>query len=324
MVNHIMELEYLLHPTNINTKDKGDADTRITLEPLERGFGYTLGFALRECMLFSLSGCSLTAVSINKKTSLSNELNATKEPIDEVLLNIKGLLFTLDDEVDAGTASLKKKGKAQALTGADLVLSEGLTLLNPDHIIATLVDKKELNIEAHITTGRGYVSQTDVNKDGFFMLDGSYSPILRFNYSVENARVEQKTDLDKLVIDISTDGSISPADALSKSAVMLQNIMSELVDTDAVAERLHVEEEPEIDPFLLKPVEELDLTVRSANCLKSENIRYIGELVQRTESSLLKTPNFGKKSLTEIKEKITENGYSLGTIVENWPEDNIL
>ena len=226
--------------------------------------------------------------------------------------------------MDAGTASLKKKGKAQALTGADLVLSEGLTLLNPDHIIATLVDKKELNIEAHITTGRGYVSQTDVNKDGFFMLDGSYSPILRFNYSVENARVEQKTDLDKLVIDISTDGSISPADALSKSAVMLQNIMSELVDTDAVAERLHVEEEPEIDPFLLKPVEELDLTVRSANCLKSENIRYIGELVQRTESSLLKTPNFGKKSLTEIKEKITENGYSLGTIVENWPEDNIL
>tara|TARA_R110002167_G_scaffold188685_1_gene390723 strand:- start:475 stop:1434 length:960 start_codon:yes stop_codon:yes gene_type:complete len=319
-----MELEHLLHPTNIETKDKSDAQSRITLEPLERGFGYTLGFALRECMLFSLTGCSVTAVKINNTKTLADKYDSTVEAIDEVLLNIKGLLFSFDEEVTEGSATLSKKGKSQTLTGKDFKLPKGVTLLNPDHVIGTLSDKKELSIEARITSGKGYVSQTEDNTDGFFMLDGSYSPILRFNYSVENARVEQKTDLDKLVIDITTDGSITPTDALSQSALMMQNIMSGLVDTEAVAERLHVEEEPEIDPFLLKPVEELDLTVRSANCLKSENIRLIGELVRRTESSLLKTPNFGKKSLTEIKEKLTENGYSLGTIVENWPLDNVL
>jgi DNA-directed RNA polymerase subunit alpha len=319
-----MELEYLLYPTNIDTKNKSEAHSRISLDPLERGFGYTLGFALRECMLFSLPGCSLTSVNINNTGSLSDNFDATQEGLDEVLLNIKGLLFKLDEGVLSGEIKLKKKAKSQKITGNDFALSDGLSILNPEHIVATTIDKKELQIHAHITSGKGYQSQDKINENNYFQLDGSYSPILKFNYSVESARVAQKTDLDKLVLDIVTDGSITPSEALSDCANILQNTMSDLVDTEAVAERLHVEEEPQVDPFLLKPVEELDLTVRSANCLKSENIRYIGELVRRTESSLLKTPNFGRKSLTEIKEKLCENGYSLGTIIENWPADDIL
>ena len=319
-----MELEYLLYPTNIDTKNKSDFHSRITLEPLERGYGYTLGYTLRETMLFSLSGCSLTSVNVNNTNTLDDKYDATEESLEEVLLNIKGLLFKLDNDFTSGEITLKKKGKSQKITGEDLTLSNGLTLLNPQHVIAITKDKKELNIHAHITTGKGYISHEKINENGYFLLDGSFSPVLKFNYSVENARVEQKTDLDKLVLDIVTDGSISPSQALSNCAENIQVIMENLVDTEAVAERLHVEEEPEIDPFLLKPVEELDLTVRSANCLKSENIRYIGELVRRTESSLLKTPNFGRKSLTEIKEKLSENGYSLGTNIENWPENDIL
>ncbi|MCF6767169.1 DNA-directed RNA polymerase subunit alpha [Thiotrichales bacterium 19S11-10] len=313
------QIGHLLHPTQIDTKEKDDSTCRITLEPFERGFGYTLGYALRQTMLFSLSGCSLTHVKVNDITDLNQKFDVTHEPLDEVLLNIKGLLLTLEEGTDQATISLSKNAKKDThIKGSDFNLPEGVNLLNPDHEIGILKANGALKIEAKISRGRGYFEPEENNVDGYFQLDSTFSPVLRCNYTVENARVEQRTDLDKLIFDITTDGSIAPTDALSLSADMLRNQMGNLIDEEAIQARIVVEEKPEIDPFLLRSVEDLDLTVRSANCLKSENIRYIGELVQRTESSLLKTPNFGKKSLNEIKAKLTEYGYSLGMIVPNW------
>lgn len=319
------QLEHLLTPSQIDTKEKAGNTSRITLEPFERGYGYTLGYALRQTMLFSLSGCSLTHIKINDTKDLNDKFDSTEEALDEVLLNSKGLLFTLDEELNEAdiTLTVKSAKKDTVITGNDFDLPEGVYLLNPSHKIANLKSGKNLSIAAKITRGRGYYAPKDNNVDGFFQLDSTFSPVLRCNYSVENARVEQRTDLDKLIFDITTDGSMSPNEALSLSANMLRNQMSNLVDEDAVAARMVVEEKPEVDPFLLRSVEDLDLTVRSANCLKSENLRYIGELVQRTESSLLKTPNFGKKSLNEIKAKLTEFGYSLGMVVPNWSVDDL-
>jgi len=320
-----MELEHLLYPTSVNTKESDDESTsKISIEPLERGFGYTLGYALRQTMLFSLPGCAIYKVKINSISKLDDEIKDTEEPVDELILNLKAILVTLDEEVEEATITLSKKGKVQTILASDFELPEGVTILNPDVVIAHLSSGGKLNIEATIKKGCGYEATSDIIKDGFFQLDCAYSPVLKFNHSVDNARVERKTDLNKLTLDIITNGSITATDALSQCATMLQNQMSNMVDAEAIEERLKVEEEPQIDPFLLRPVEDLDLTVRSANCLKSENIRYIGELVQRTESGLLKTPNFGKKSLTEIKAKLLENGYSLGTIVEDWPSANLL
>lgn len=312
----------LLYPDHIHTKETDSQTSRISLEPLERGFGYTLGFALREAMLFALPGSSITAVKINELTCLDDTLIATQESADEVLLNMKGLLFTLN-KVETGSVTLDIKGEDQIITGHDLVLSEGVELLNPDNVICTLTNEQPLYIEGVIAKGRGYVSHAGIDQ-GYFQLDASFSPILRCNYTVESARVEQRTNLDKLILDITTDGSITPSDALRESAVMLQNQMSRMVDVEKAKERLHTEEESKIDPILLRPVEDLDLTVRSSNCLKSENIRLIGELVQKSESSLMKTPNFGKKSLNEIKAKLDEIGYSLDTVIEDWDKHSFL
>lgn len=318
-----MALEQLLYPTSVETKESEDEMiSKITVEPLERGFGYTLGYALRQTMLYSLPGCAIHQVKINQVDSLETDIPDTKEPVDELILNIKGILVSLDDDTDSATIKLSKSGKDTIIYARDFEAPEGVIILNPDTLIAHL--NGHLDIEAHIIKGRGYKRADQDIQDGFFQLDCTFSPVLKFNYAVDNARVERKTDLNKLAFDIQTDGSITATEALSACTVMLQNQMMDIVDAEAIEERLKVEEEPQIDPFLLKPVEDLELTVRSANCLKSENIRYIGELVQRTESGLLKTPNFGKKSLTEIKSKLLENGYSLGTIVEDWPPANLL
>ena len=317
-----METGQLLYPTTIDTRTKDDdRSSRISIEPLERGFGYTLGYALRQTMLFSLPGCAITHIKVNEATDFEAAFEATREPLDELILNIKGMLVTLDDEQDKADIHLEKTADRdnELVYASDFSLPAGVHLLNPDLEIAHLQANHTLNIKAVIHRGRGYEAPENQLEDGYFQIDCTYSPVLKFNYSVENARVGHRTDLNKLILDIITDGTLLPTEALSRCATMLQNQMAKMVDVSAITERLKTEETPEIDPFLLKPVEDLDLTVRSANCLKSENICYIGELVQKTESSLLKTPNFGKKSLTEIKEKLLENGYSLGTIIDNWP-----
>ncbi len=316
-----MALEHLLHPTNINCQDKNNKNSKIILEPLERGFGYTLGFALKQIMLQGLSGSALAKVKINNGVDDETAKLACHESLPELLLNLQAVEFKLDEGVTEGSLSIELSGKSGEVYAGDLTVSEGVEVLNPEVFICAYEGKEKLSIDALIESGSGYRATEKTFDDGYFLLDASFSPVVSFNYNVENARVAQKTDLDKLVLDVQTDGSLSPSEALSQAAQKIQTQMSEIVDEDELAERMHVEEEPQIDPFLLKTVEELDLTVRSANCLKSENLRYIGELVQKTESELMKTPNFGKKSLTEIKEKLSSYGYSLGTIVDDWPKD---
>lgn len=317
-----MALEHLLHPTTVNNLEKNDKEAKIIMEPLERGFGYTLGFSLKQILANALAGAALTRVKFNDGDDLSTKLPTT-ETLEEMLLNLQAIEFKLSPEHKAGEITIKLSGKAKEIYAADLTVSEGLEILNPDVYICQYEGKEKLSIHGQIDLGVGYVAAEQGFADGWFMLDASYSPIVSCAYNVENARVAQKTDLDKLILEIKTDGSLTPSEALSLAAQKIQTQMSNIVDEDELAERLYVEEEPQIDPFLLKTVEELDLTVRSANCLKSENIRYIGELVQRTESELMKTPNLGRKSLNEIKEKLSSSGYSLGTIVDDWPKELI-
>jgi DNA-directed RNA polymerase subunit alpha len=277
---------------------------------------------LKQILANTLSGAALTKVKFNDGADALAKL-ATSETLEEILLNLQSVEFNLAAEYKKATISLKISGKSKEIYAADLTLSEGLGVLNPDLYICRYEGKEKVTIEGEVDVGVGYQAAKEGFVDGWFMLDASYSPIVSFSYSVENARVAQKTDLDKLILTIQTDGSLTPSEALSLGAQKLQMQMANMIDEEALAERLYVEEEPKIDPFLLKTVEELDLTVRSANCLKSEHIRYIGELVQCTESELMKTPNFGRKSLNEIKEKLSSYGYSLGTIVADWPKDLI-
>ena len=315
-----MALEHLLHPTTVNNQERSDKEAKIILEPLERGFGYTLGFSLKQILANSLSGAALTKVKFNDGADQTVKLPTT-ETLEEILLNLQSIELKFTDEHQVGNISLKLSGKAKEIYAADLTLSEGMEVLNSDLYICHYEGKEKLTIEGGIEFGVGYQEADESFAEGWFLLDASYSPIVSFSYNVENARVAQKTDLDKLILEIRTDGSLTPSEALSMAAQKIQTQMSNIVDEEELAERLHVEEEPQIDPFLLKTVEELDLTVRSANCLKSENIRYVGELVQRTESELMKTPNFGRKSLNEIKEKLVSYGYPLGTIVDDWPKE---
>lgn len=320
-----MELESLLFPKNIQTKELKANHASFSLDPLERGYGYTLGYALKQIALFSLSGQSITQVKIEGIKTRSDLIPSIEESLDELLLNIKGLLFSTKEGVETGTLTLEYKGSTKkSIVGGDFTLSSGLQLLNPEHEIATFVASgkdKTLNITATVETGTGYLEPEKDITDGIFHLDASFSPVLYCNYNVQKARVKQNTDLDKLVLEIMTNGSLSPSLAISQAAQLLQSQMTDIIDASTIKNIPKIEPQNSINPFFLKRVEELELTVRSANCLKAENIRYIGELLQKTESSLLRTPNFGKKSLNEIKAKLESLDYSLGTIIENWPED---
>lgn len=317
-----MQLQHLLQPENIITKEENDQHAKIILEPLERGFGYTLGFVLKQIMLTALPGVAATKVKINGgKCTSDADVIAAQESIAELLLNIQSMRFDLASEVNVGTVSFSFSGKAKSVNSDEAEFSDGVTLISQPAHFCHYLGKEKLTIEFEVERGLGYRPVNAVFQDGYFMLDASFSPVMDFEYSVENARVGQRTDLDKLILKVETDGSVAPTQALSIAAQKIQSQLKHIVDIEAIEERMSVQEAPQIDSYLLRSVEELDLTVRSANCLKSENIRYIGELVRKTESELLKTPNFGKKSLNEIKEKLSEAGYSLGTVVDNWPEN---
>lgn len=318
-----MTLEHLLQPTSIHCQDSDNNQLKVTLEPLERGFGYTLGFALKEVMLQGLSGAALTRVKIDDGLGDYEAELPCAESVSELLLNLQALQFKLNDEVMQKTLTIAISGKRREIYARDFDMPEGVELLNPETLICHYQGKKKLTLQADIQQGIGYQAADVAFDAGYFMLDASFSPVLSCNYNVENARVGQNTDLDKLILDVKTDGSVSPAEAFTATARKIQQPMSGIVDEDEIAIRMPVEESNEIDPFLLKRVEELDLTVRSANCLKSEKLSYIGELIQKKESELMKTPNFGRKSLLEIKEKLALYDYSLGTVVENWPPKNL-
>jgi DNA-directed RNA polymerase subunit alpha len=295
----------------------------VTLEPLERGFGYTLGNALRRILLSSMSGAAVTEVRIQNVLHEYSSIPGVQEDVIEVLLNLKNLAVRMHNRTET-VLRVSKKGSG-TMTAGDIQLDHDVEVVNPNHVIANLSEEGELSMEITVTTGRGYevvdISNTseETREVGVLKLDASYSPIRRVSYSVENARVEQRTDLDKLVIDIETNGTIEPEDAVRRAATILHEQISVFVQLEETARSAGDIAEEKIDPLLLRPVDDLELTVRSANCLKAENIYYIGDLIQRTEVELLKTPNLGKKSLTEIKDVLASRGLSLGVRMENWP-----
>lgn len=315
----------LLKPRNVQVQELGLNTSRITLEPLERGFGHTLGNALRRILLSSIPGSSITEVQIAGVVHEYSSMEGIQEDVVEILLNLKTLAVRLNAREET-TLTLKKKGKG-AVTAADIELDHDVEIINPDHLIANITkDDAELEMTLTITSGRGY-QPASVRRGpdspelplGSLVLDASYSPILRVAYNVDAARVEQRTDMDKLIIEIETDGSVDAENALSQSAQILQQQLTVFFDLKIEEPVKEEEQQPEIEPVLLRPVDDLELTVRSANCLKAENLYYIGDLVQRTETELLKTPNLGKKSLTEIKDVLASHGLTLGTKLETWP-----
>ena len=297
---------------------------RITLEPLDRGFGYTLGNALRRVLLSSMSGCAITEVEIEHILHEYTVIPGVQEDVTDILLNLKGVAIRMHAK-DEAILTLSKKGPGIVVAG-DITLDQNVEIVNPDHHIASLTEAGELKLSLRVARGRGYVpaniqgaAEAENTTIGRLKLDASFSPIRRVAYEVQNTRVEQRTDLDKLIMEIETNGTLEPEAAIREAASILQDQLSVFVHLSG--ERVEAEKPKDlgIDPILLRPIDDLELTVRSANCLKSENIYYIGDLIQRTEVELLKTPNLGKKSLTEIKDVLAVRGLSLGMRLANWP-----
>ena len=312
-----------LKPNVISVENISEARARVTLEPLERGFGYTLGNALRRILLSSLPGAAVTEVKIDGVLHEYGAIDGVQEDVIDILLNLKGLAIRMHTRQEA-VLHLSRKGEG-TVTAADIQLDHDVEIVDPNHVLANLSGDGELNMTLTVTTGRGYqVVESNRDEDealtiGALKLDASYSPVRRVSYVVENARVEQRTDLDKLVIDLETNGTIDPEEAVRTAATILHEQISVFVRLEESQRATTDIAQEYVDPLLLRTVDDLELTVRSANCLKAENIYYIGDLVQRTEVELLKTPNLGKKSLTEIKDVLASRGLSLGVKIENWP-----
>ena len=323
-----ISLSDFLTPQVIHVDELDKYHSRVVLEPLERGFGHTLGNALRRILLSSMPGCAVEEVQINGVVHEYSTIEGVREDVIEILLNLKMVAVVLNGK-DEAVLSLSKKGSG-IVTAGDITEDHDVEIINSDHVIANLNDNGELNMHLTVRKGRGYlaadnrVAEDDETRTvGKLLLDASYSPVVRMSYSVENARVEQRTDLDKLIIDLETNGTIDPEEAIRCAATILQHHLIVFVDLQSEIIAEPEEREDEIDPILLRPVDDLELTVRSANCLKAEDIYYIGDLIQRTEVELLKTPNLGKKSLTEIKDVLATRGLSLGLRLENWPPSSL-
>ncbi|MEE8058673.1 MAG: DNA-directed RNA polymerase subunit alpha [Pseudomonadales bacterium] len=317
-----------LTPRFIDVDEVNNTHAKVTLEPLERGFGHTLGNALRRILLSSMPGCAITEVEIDGVLHEYSAIDGVQEDVIEILLNLKGVSILMHGK-DEAVLSLSKSGSG-IVTAGDIQVDHDIEIANPEHVIAHLNEAGTLNMQLTIARGRGYVpadarqnEEEETRSIGRLQLDASFSPVHRVAYVVENARVEQRTDLDKLVLDLETNGTIDPEEAIRRAATILQQQLSVFVDLESEKEAEPEEEEDEVDPILLRPVDDLELTVRSANCLKAENIYYIGDLVQRTEVELLKTPNLGKKSLTEIKDVLASRGLALGLRLDNWPPSSL-
>ncbi len=312
-----------LKPRVVDVQTISDTHAKVTLEPLERGFGHTLGNALRRILLSSMPGAAVVEAEIEGVLHEYTTIEGVREDTIEILLNLKELAIRIHEGTEA-MLTISKKGPG-AVTGADIEVPHNVEIVNKDHVIANLEEGAELKATLKVAVGRGYEpsnlrAEADESRPiGRLQLDASYSPVRRVAYSVERARVEQRTDLDKLIIDMETNGAIDPEEAIRRAATILRDQLAVFVDLEGTEEAQAQPQQAEIDPILLRPVDDLELTVRSANCLKAENIYYIGDLIQRTEVELLKTPNLGKKSLTEIKDVLATHGLSLGMRLENWP-----
>jgi len=314
----------LLKPRRVDVETISNTRSKVTIEPLNRGFGHTLGNALRRILLSSMSGCAVTEVEIENVLHEYTTIEGVQEDVTDILLNLKGLAIKMNAK-DEAFLTLHKQGPGE-VRASDISVDHDVEIANPEHLIANLTKSGELKMTIKIERGRGYRPvviggfEEENQTIGRLKLDASFSPIRRVAYDVQSARVEQQTDLDKLILEIETNGTIDPEDSVREAARILRNQLSVFVDLEAEeAVEAETSKEPEIDPILLRPVDDLELTVRSANCLKAESIYYIGDLIQRTEVELLKTPNLGKKSLTEIKDVLASRGLSLGMRLENWP-----
>lgn len=316
----------LLKPKPVDFTEVSPSAAHVVLEPLERGFGHTLGTALSGVLLKTMPGTAVDAMHIDGVKSINDVKADIAEPIFEVVMNVKTLAVRSDKPLSSPLwATVSKKGEGPVKAG-DFECPEGVSFVNPDALVCTLKgEKAALEMKLRLSSGNGYVLSTSdlhlaPSAEDDILIDASYTPVTRFVYGIESARVEQRTDLDRLVIDIETNGVIAPDEALKRGSDLLKDCISNIVNKDEIDEQaLQPSAPPLPDPILMQPVDDLELTVRSANCLKAENIIYIGDLVQRTEVELLKTPNLGKKSLTEIKDVLAQRGLSLGMRVANWP-----
>ncbi|MBF0803906.1 MULTISPECIES: DNA-directed RNA polymerase subunit alpha [Neisseria] len=313
-----------LKPRQIDVDNLSASRARVSMQPFERGFGHTLGNALRRILLSSMSGFAPTEVAITGVLHEYSTVEGIQEDVVDILLNLKGVVFKLHGRSQVQLI-LRKSGAGIVVAG-DISLPHDVEIINPEHIICHLAENGQIEMEIKIEQGRGYQSVSgrriirDENRQiGAIQLDANFSPINRVSFEVEPARVEQRTDLDRLVLDIETDGSIDPEEAVRSAARILIEQMSVFADLQGTPLEEIEEKGPPIDPILLRPVDDLELTVRSANCLKAEDIYYIGDLIQRTETELLKTPNLGRKSLNEIKEVLASKGLTLGSKLEAWP-----
>ncbi len=325
-----MQSSTFLKPRIIDVQNISPFHAKVTMEPFERGYGHTLGNALRRVLLSSMPGYAPTEVKISGVLHEYSTIDGVQEDVVDLLLNLKGIVLKLHNREEV-TLSLKKDGEG-IVTAKDIEEMHDVEIVNPDHVIAHLSAGGKLDMQIKVEHGRGYVpgtvrtnrgdpllEATTSRSVGNIVLDASFSPVRRVSYQVDSARVEQRTDLDKLIVDIETNGAIEPEEAIRYAARILVDqlvVFADLKGTPALAE---VPKAQQIDPILLRPVDDLELTVRSANCLKAENIYYIGDLIQRTETELLKTPNLGRKSLNEIKEVLASRGLTLGMRLENWP-----
>ena len=311
----------LLVPTEIQVEDINETTSKITLEPLERGFGHTLGNALRRILLSSMPGAAITDVKIEGISHEYSTIEGIREDVIDILLNLKDMPVNLLEGTSA-EIKLDMAGPSE-VTASSFEVPGNVELVNPDHHVASLVDKVNLTLTATVKTGRGYepadLRGEEDTQVGALKVDASFSPVKRVAYSVENARFEKRTDLDKLIVELETDGTLNPKEAIEHSATIMQQQLAAFVNLDAIAEQEAKKEQNDFDPLLMRSIEELELTVRSTNCLKAESIFLIGDLIQRSEFDLLKTPNLGKKSLNEIKDVLASKGFALGTTIDNWP-----
>ena len=314
--------EYL-KPRVVDVEVISPLRARVTLEPMERGFGYTLGNALRRVLLSSIPGFAITEVKIDGVVHEYSTIDGVQEDVVDILLNLKGVALKLNNKSE--TVLILNKSSEGVVTAGDFETGHDAEIFNPNHVIAHLTKGGKLYLEVKVEMGRGYQpvpvrQKTDEDRVlGFIMVDASFSPINKVSYHVESARVEQRTDLDKLIMDVETNGVMEPEQAIRDAARILIGQLSVFADLEGAPTEVEVKQVPQVDPILLRPVDDLELTVRSANCLKAENIYYIGDLIQRSENELLKAPNLGRKSLNEIKDVLASKGLTLGMKLENWP-----
>ncbi|MFN7024837.1 MAG: DNA-directed RNA polymerase subunit alpha [Pseudorhizobium sp.] len=317
----------LIKPNKVEFTSSGRTKVTLVAEPLERGFGLTLGNALRRVLLSSLRGAAVTAVQIDGVLHEFSSIPGVREDVTDIVLNIKEIAIKMDGD-DAKRMVVRKQGPG-SVTAGDIQTVGDIEILNPDHVICTLDEGAEIRMEFTVNNGKGYVpaerNRAEDAPIGLIPVDSLYSPVKKVSYKVENTREGQVLDYDKLSMNIETDGSVTGEDAVAFAARILQDQLGVFVNFDEPQKDVEEESVTELafNPALLKKVDELELSVRSANCLKNDNIVYIGDLIQKTEAEMLRTPNFGRKSLNEIKEVLASMGLHLGMEVPAWPPENI-